>query len=89
MALHPHISFIHVYPGMVCTRITTHLPVFSRLVFGLLFAIFGSSPDIAGNRLVHLLIDPEFSEGVWFRGSTCEDVERNKWSTPEGIESSQ
>ncbi|KAF8609834.1 NAD-P-binding protein [Ceratobasidium sp. AG-I] len=81
-AQHPDIAFIHAYPGIVRTPMLTNFHWSFRLLSPIVNLVTVSPAECA-QWMLYTLLDPQSSEGAFFRNNHAEDVGANKYSTPE------
>ncbi|QRW12959.1 short chain dehydrogenase [Ceratobasidium sp. AG-Ba] len=81
-AQHPNLSFIHAAPGGVRTQGLKDFHWSLRLLSYIAWP-FTVSPADCGQWMLYTLLDPQLSEGAFFRNNHAEDAGKNKYSTPE------
>lgn len=63
---HPDMAFIHAFPGIVRTPMLTEFHWSLKLLKPVL-PLFTVSPADCAQWMLHMLLDPQFSRGAFFR----------------------
>ncbi|KAH7096645.1 NAD(P)-binding protein [Auriculariales sp. MPI-PUGE-AT-0066] len=84
---HPTVSFIHAYPGIVKTNITSGLPLAVRLGLNLVSPFIGVKPIDCAENMVYSLFEPTVGKpGAYFRDDVGNEVPRSSYLTPEVLQ---
>ncbi|KAE8221605.1 hypothetical protein CF319_g5056 [Tilletia indica] len=90
--LHPSVSYVHTYPGIVKTSVMGSMPFIVRLLSAPIFAIVGISAEESGENHANYLLDDEGpikDGGAYFRGPKGQEIQRTQIKDLEGEERKQ